>query len=451
MPINNNNFESWGRFPKVAHLGELVPNTFNLVEEYLSSAEPHILPRGLGRSYGDSCLNEGGYLLSTRNLNRFLSFDPQSGAVRCESGVSLDELLQVFVPKGWFLPVTPGTKFVTVGGAIANDIHGKNHHRGGTFCNHVNSFELERSDGSRILCSRENNYDWFRATVGGLGLTGVILWAEIVLKPVNGPYIDMESIKFEGLDEFSSISDESAEGFEYTVSWLDCLRDADKIRGIFMRGNHSEKRAEKDSEILHSGQGLASFPFDAPSMLLSNPTIKLFNFLYYNKQRIKSLKSCVHYDPFFYPLDKVNHWNRMYGTRGFLQWQCAVPAADDNKGIKLILQKITENRLGSFLVVLKEFGDIESQGMLSFPMPGMTLALDFPNTGKRLFDILDELDKLVIMFGGRIYPAKDARMAGGTFQKAFPLFEDFKKFIDPKFSSSFYRRVGQHDLLSRAD
>ncbi|MBI4847171.1 MAG: FAD-binding oxidoreductase [Nitrospirae bacterium] len=445
------NFESWGRFPKVAHIGELVPHTIRKVGEYLDSTEPPVLPRGLGRSYGDSCLNEGGYLLSTRHLNKFLGFNPDSGIVRCESGVSLDELLQVFVPKGWFLPVTPGTKYVTIGGAIANDIHGKNHHKAGTFCNHVVCFELERSDGSRILCSRDNNHDWFRATAGGLGLTGVLLWADIVLKPVHGPYIDMESIKFENLNEFSRISAESAEGFEYTVSWLDCLRDADKIRGIFMRGNHSEKTSEKDSDMLHSQPGFASFPFDAPSVLLSNPTIKLFNFLYYNKQRGKSLKSRVHYDPFFYPLDKVAHWNRMYGTRGFLQWQCVVPPADDNKAIKMILEKITENKLGSFLVVLKEFGDTEAQGMLSFPIAGTTLALDFPNTGQRLFDILDELDKLVIEFGGRIYPAKDARMAGSTFQKAFPLLDNFRKYIDPKFSSSFYRRVGRHDLLSGGD
>lgn len=438
-------FESWGRFPKVSHLGEITPKSINKVKSAIESVDSLILPRGKGRSYGDSCLNEGGYLLSTKLLDRFNDFNPETGILRCESGVTLDEILQVFVPKGWFLPVTPGTKFVTVGGAIANDIHGKNHHKAGTFGNHVVRFELERSDGTRILCSRDTNADWFKATIGGLGLTGVILWAEFALKPIHGPYIEMESIKFKNLDEFFLISKECEQDYEYTVSWLDCLSDSDKVRGIFMRGNHSDSEETNTSKVLHESSTWKTFPFDAPSFLLSTATIKLFNFLYYNKQMEKYKRNNVHYDPFFYPLDKINKWNRMYGKRGFLQWQCVVPTTDENKAIKMILLRITKSKLGSFLVVLKEFGDLPSQGMLSFPMPGVTLALDFPNVGKRLFSLLDKLDEIVIDFGGRIYPAKDARMARKTFQSSFPEFGNFLKYVDSKISSSFYRRVTSKD------
>ncbi len=436
-----NYFESWGRFPKVSHLGEIVPHSISKVNAAINSVDSLILPRGQGRSYGDSCLNEGGYLLSTKLLNKFYAFDSDTGVLRCESGVTLDKILQVFVPKGWFLPVTPGTKFVTVGGAIANDIHGKNHHKAGTFGNHLNCFELQRADGARILCSRDTNADWFKATIGGLGLTGVILWAEFALKPIRGPYIEMESVKYNDLDEFFRISKESEQDYEYTVSWLDCFGNHNGVRGIFIRGNHSNREEKNASKVLHKNFTWKTFPFDAPAFLLSTPAIKLFNFLYYNKQLKKHQKSMVHYNPFFYPLDNINHWNKMYGKRGFLQWQCVVPTTEKNKAIKMILQKITRSKLGSFLVVLKEFGDLPPQGMLSFPMPGITLALDFPNVGERLFSLLDKLDEIVVDFGGRIYPAKDARMTGKTFHVSFPEVENFTKYIDTKFSSSFYRRV----------
>ncbi len=436
------NFESWGRYPRVSHIGELTPASISSVSESVASVDASILPRGLGRSYGDSCLNDGGYLLSSISLDRFHGFDPLTGILRCESGVSLDEILKVFVPKGWFLPVTPGTKFVTVGGAIANDVHGKNHHKVGSFGNHVKAFELERSDGTRMVCSEDSNPDWFRATVGGLGLTGIILWAEIYLKAVKGPFIDMESLKFESLDEFYQITGESEADFEYTVSWLDCFSVRDGVRGIFMRGNHSDRVEVKRSKAVHSSPGSLTFPFDAPSFLLSPPTIKAFNYLYYSKQRDKVSISSVHYDPFFYPLDKVNNWNRMYGKRGFLQWQCVVPLLDEGKAISSIIEKINRSGQWSFLVVLKEFGEVVPKGMLSFPMPGITLALDFPNVGESLFSLLDELDTIVVEAGGRLYPAKDARMSSSTFMSSFSHYEDFLEYIDPRFSSSFIRRVG---------
>jgi FAD/FMN-containing dehydrogenase len=440
--LNNFNFESWGRFPRVSHLGEIAPPSVRKVSSVIESLNSSILPRGLGRSYGDSCLNENGYLLSTKWLDKFYDFDPDTGLLRCESGVTLDKILQFFVPRGWFLTVTPGTKFVTVGGAIANDVHGKSHHKTGTFGNNVKQFELLKSDGERIICSRDSNLDLFSATIGGLGLTGVVLWAEFALRPIHGPYIDMEVIKFNDIDEFFEISEESVQAYEHTVSWVDCLSDHNGVRGIFMRGNNSDRQEENESKRTHKNSTWKIFPFEAPAFLLSTATIKLFNFLYYNRQREKIQKSSIHYDPFFYPLDKILHWNRMYGRRGFLQWQCAIPVSEKNKALKSILQKITESRLGSFLTTLKEFGNRPTEGLLSFPIPGITLALDFPNVGEKLFSFLDTLDKLVIEFGGRIYPAKDARMTCETFRASFPEYEKYSKYVDPKFSSSFYRRVG---------
>lgn len=432
-------YESWGRYPKLQHIGSIAPKDVNDAITFMGIIDSSVLPRGLGRSYGDSCLNENGYLISTKYMNRFLSFDANTGIVRCESGVTLDEILRVFVPQGWFLPVTPGTKFVTIGGAIANDVHGKNHHRAGNFGNHVIRFELLRSGGERILCSENSNADWFHATIGGLGLTGLILWADIILKPINGPYIEMESIRFANLEDFFHISRESSNDYEYTVAWIDSLATGRSFgRGIFMRGNHSGKKESDQSRVLHKNPRWKTFPLDAPSFVLSEKTVKLFNYMYYHKQIKKHCFKLLHYDAFFYPLDSINNWNRMYGRRGFLQWQCVVP---NDEAIKKILGKITQSKLASFLVVLKEFGDIQSGGMLSFPQPGVTLALDFPNSGKPLFNLLDRLDRIVVDNGGRIYPAKDARMSDTTFRASFPEFQDFSKYVDPKFSSSFYRRI----------
>jgi FAD/FMN-containing dehydrogenase len=424
------------------HLGEIAPQSVRKVSSAIESVSSLILPRGLGRSYGDSCLNENGYLLSTRWLDKFYGFDPDTGLLRCESGVTLDEILQVFVPRGWFLTVTPGTKFVTVGGAIANDVHGKSHHKTGTFGNNVKQFELLRSDGERIICSRDSNPDMFRATIGGLGLTGVILWAEFALRPVLGPYIDMEAIKFNDIDEFFEVSKESAQKYEHTVSWVDCLSGQDGVRGIFMRGNNSDRHEKNELKSVHKNATWKSIPFDAPEFLLSNATIKLFNFLHFNLQRKENQKSIIHYDPFFYPLDGILHWNRLYGKRGFLQWQCAIPDVEKHKALTHILQAISKSKVSPFLIVLKEFGDKPAEGLLSFPIPGITVALDFPNVGEELFSLLKKLDKLVVEYGGRIYPAKDARMTRETFRASFPEYENFSKYVDQRFSSSFYRRVG---------
>ncbi|MBC8044629.1 MAG: FAD-binding oxidoreductase, partial [Rhizobacter sp.] len=331
------NFESWGRFPVAEHQNVVSPSTHREAARDLQLQPTPLLPRGLGRSYGDSCLNNSGTLVSTAHLDKFISFNASTGLVRCEAGVTLEDLILTFLPRGWFPPVTAGTKFVTIGGAIANDIHGKNHHRAGNFSHHVRAFELLRSDGTQLLCSRTENSDYFRATVGGLGLTGLILWAELQLKPVQGPCINMESIKFKNLDEFFTLTAESNE-YEYTVSWLDCLATGRRFgRGVFMRGSHSEATAKNPDKFFHTGVAWKTVPFEMPDFVLSKPSIAVFNFFYYHKQLRKHARGVQHYDTFFYPLDSVSQWNKIYGSRGFLQWQCVVPAGERGEVMKEIL------------------------------------------------------------------------------------------------------------------
>jgi FAD/FMN-containing dehydrogenase len=398
-----------------------------------------LLPYGLGRSYGDSCLNDGGTLLDTTGLDHLIEFDPESGLLRCEAGLSLAAILRLMVPRGWFLPVTPGTKFVTVAGAVANDIHGKNHHRAGTFGRHVSRFELLRSDGQRLICSPHENEPLFRATIGGLGLTGLITWVELSLKPIRSDRIERESIKFASLDEFLELTRDSDERFEYTVAWIDCLASGANLgRGIFFRGNH----ATVGSTPLRPGRpARLSVPFHAPNFVLGSWTVRAFNTVYYRRQTRKTVADSVHYDPFFYPLDSVNHWNRLYGRRGFLQYQFVVPVDGGLEATRRVLARIAASGEGSFLAVLKVFGDAPRPGLLSFPAPGFTLALDFAQRGSSTTRLLDSLDRIVLDHGGRLYPAKDARMSSAAFEASFPAWRDFARLIDPAFSSSFWRRV----------
>jgi len=369
-----------------------------------------------------------------------ISFDDISGILKCESGVSLAEILMFSVPRGWFVPVTPGTKFVSLGGAIANDVHGKNHHVAGNFGKHITKFELLRSDGTRLICSETENREFFTSTIAGLGLTGLITWAEVKLKKITGPFIDQDSIKFSSLDEFFEISRSSDNGFEYTVAWLDCVASGANFgRGIFMRGNHSNKSgAEKDAYR----SAKLTVPIDFPSFALNNLTVTAFNYCYYNKQSRKEVSNTIHYNPFFYPLDSINNWNKIYGKEGFLQFQCVIPKSDGISAIKKILNEIVLSKSASFLAVLKEFAAIESLGMLSFPRPGITLCLDFSFKGKETLKLFRKLHQIVFENGGAIYPAKDACMSREEFEQSYPRFFEFKKFIDPKFSSDFSRRVG---------
>lgn len=437
--------QSWGRYPKI-EASEVKTVYWRDELPDLAAFHESVLPYAYGRSYGDSCLNEGGVSIDVSHLQRFISFDESKGLLRCEAGVSLAEILAVMVPRGWFLPVSPGTKFVSVGGAIANDIHGKNHHRAGTFGCHVTRFELLRSNGERLTCSPDENSELFRATIGGLGLTGIILWAEFQLKPIVNPYIDMDHIRFASLDEFFAISAESDQDYEYTMSWVDILIGGDNLcRGTFMRGNHNQSR-ELASKPVKKRLPLA-LPFNFPSFVLNTLTVKTFNELFYHAQLSKRSHKVVPYDPFFYPLDSIHEWNRMYGKRGFLQYQFVVPFEVAHDAMKEILARIRHSGEGSFLTVLKKFGDIQSPGMLSFPRPGLTLALDFAFSGQKTLQLLEDLDKIIRQSGGAVYPAKDARMSAESFQAFFPRWREFAQYVDPHFSSSFWRRVSFSEKL----
>jgi FAD/FMN-containing dehydrogenase len=392
---------------------------------------------GQGRSYGDCCLNDGGTLLTSGRLDRLIDFDQVNGVLRAECGITLDQILTFIVPRGWFLPVTPGTRFVSLGGAIANDVHGKNHHQAGTFGRFVTCLELLRSDGKRITCSRSQNPGLFAATIGGLGLTGLITWAEFQLKPVAGTGIDMESVKFGSLDEFALISAESDEGYEYTVAWLDCVASGRAFgRGIFMRGNHSEA-----SVPVPRTRGI-SVPFEMPRGLLNYYSVRAFNWAYYHKTRSRKSRRLVHYQPFFYPLDAIGDWNKIYGRKGFMQFQCVLPKEDGLHAVKELLRMVVVSGKASFLAVLKQFGSLTSPGILSFPRPGTTLCLDFPNQGQATSDLLHSLDSFVKENGGALYPAKDAVMPDDSFKQYFPRWKELLVQADPCFSSSFTRRVG---------
>ncbi|MFZ3034842.1 MAG: FAD-binding oxidoreductase [Parvibaculum sp.] len=401
-----------------------------------------VLPYGAGRSYGDSCLNTGGLLLGTSALDHFISFDHESGLLTCEAGVTLAEIIDLALPHGWFLPVTPGTKFVTLGGAIANDVHGKNHHREGTLGAHVVSFELMTSDGARRVCSTNENAEFFAATIGGLGLTGLVTSATIQLKRVASSFLSGTSTKFENLDEFFQLSDSAAADHEYTVSWIDCLSaDASLGRGIFMAANQAGVEEVRDKGAKEPRSLPLVVPIMPPISLVNQLTLKPFNWAYYHRQRAPQVTRLWYYNSFHYPLDAIAHWNRIYGPKGLLQYQCVVPAADQEVVSRALLEEISRSGQGSFLVVFKTFGAKASPGLLSFPMEGATLALDFPIRGPSTFALLDRLDAIVVEAGGRIYPAKDARMSGETFRRGYPRLEEFLKFVDPRFSSSFERRV----------
>lgn len=425
---------SWGRYPEVHD-----QRAITLVDRNAPFPLVHgtSLPYGNGRSYGDSCLNPGGTLLRTRGLDRFVEFDPATGILHCESGVTLSEIIDLTLPQGWFLPVTPGTRHVTVGGAIANDVHGKNHHRAGTFGHHVLTLELLRSDGERLELSPGDASGRFEATVGGLGLTGVITRASLQLRRVPGPWMEVESIRFANLDEFFHWSAQSASTCEYTVAWIDCLAGGQSLgRGHFLRADH----APGDGRPLPK-PSRAAMPFTPPLSLVNRFSLRPFNWLYYHRQRQKRRRDFAHYAPYFYPLDGIAHWNRMYGPRGFLQHQCVLPPSVAREAVADMLREISRSGSGSFLAVLKEFGEQPSRGMLSFARPGTTLALDFPNDGHDVFRLLDRLDRVVAAAGGALYPAKDARMSGALFRQSFPRWEEFSRHVDPRFSSGLWRRV----------
>lgn len=428
---------SWGRIIRQAHNVSPLPHRFAPLP-MPADATQTLLPYGNGRSYGDSPLNVGGTLIPTNALDHFISFDAATGVLRCEAGVLLSDILRIVVPQGWFLPVTPGTRFVTVGGAIANDVHGKNHHVMGTFSAHVLGFELLRSDGQRLLCSPTQHTDMFCATVGGLGLTGLITWADIQLRRIGNPWMDVETIRYRSLAEFFELCAQSDHDYEYTVSWVDCAGQGKRLgRGLFMRANHAPVDCPHPTYVPKT----KTFPCVPPVSLVNQLSLNLFNMAYYHKQSADHTRMIQHYEPFFYPLDGILQWNRMYGPKGFYQYQCVVPLERGEQVITALLSKIARSGMGSFLAVLKVCGDLPSMGLLSFPRQGVSLALDFPNQGPRVLALFAELDAMVADAGGRLYPAKDACMPSSLFKSGYPAWATFSQCIDPQFSSSFWRRV----------
>lgn len=426
--------QSWGRLSQTEH------NTVSLNRKELGSQVGLTAPGicyGMGRSYGDSCLNPGGTAWLTRSLDRFISFDRQSGILRCESGVLLEDIQRLLLPSGWLLPVTPGTQKITVGGAIANDVHGKNHHVYGTFGETVRSLRLQRTDGRSLTCTPEgDNADWFKATVGGLGLTGVVTEAELQLRPVAGPWLTAETIPYQSLDEFFSLSRRSERDWEHTVSWFDCLSGS-QPKGIFLRANHTQST---HAPQIHKKRRL-TFPVTPPVSLVNRLTLKPFNTAYYWFNKRKAGISQVHYEPFSYPLDAISQWNRMYGPRGFYQYQCVIPQGNSQGAMAELLGVLRKHRQGSFLAVLKTFSDRKPAGMLSFPKAGTTLALDFPNQGNKTLNLMKALDEVVADAGGRLYPAKDARMSAAMFLQGYPELKPFQAYRDPGISSAFSTRT----------
>lgn len=434
--------ETWGR----AHHGlhHLATPVWRdaVAEAARTTAEAGLgttLAHGLGRSYGDSALNMNGGLVRTPGLDRLIAFDRDNGILRAEAGLSIDALLRVIVPAGWFVPVTPGTKFVTLGGAVANDVHGKNHHVAGCFGRHVRRLALWRSDRGVVECGPEVETDLFRATVGGLGLTGIVLWVEIALIPIRSAMIEVENIRFDDLDGFFDLSEGSAD-WPYSVAWVDTIHGGERFgRGVFSRGRHAETGGLKPHR-----SGGPTVPFDAPSGLLNRVTVGVFNKLYYAKPG-SAFRGRQHYDGFFYPLDRLRRWNRLYGRRGFYQWQGVVPPDDARAATETLLRTVTRSGEASFLAVLKNFGDMPSPGLLSFPMAGTTLALDLPNRGERTLGLMAELDRVVGQASGRLYPAKDGRMPAAAFQAGYASWRELERLRDPLLMSDFWRRVSDNN------
>ncbi len=441
---------SWGRAHRFAH--HVARPAFRDEAPALMAALDgrSVLGHGMGRSYGDVALNRDQRLIDMRGLDRVIAFDRERGVIEVEAGVTLAALLGLLARPAngagaWFLPVTPGTRHVSVGGAIANDVHGKNHHSAGCFGEHVLDLRLLRSDGTVRTCSPTENADLFRATIGGLGLTGLILSARIALKAAPGLWMEHEDIRYGGLDAFYDLVAESLDDWEHTVAWLDCLARGPQLgRGIFSRSRHVEtppSRRQSPPPAL-DGPPRLDMPADLPGFALNRLTVAAFNALYWRRAPERPVRRIVGHGPVFYPLDAIGRWNRLYGRRGFFQYQCAVPTAAAGDAIPALLTEIARSGEGSFLAVLKTLGDRPSPGMLSFPMPGVTLALDFPNNGPRTHDLLDRLDRITAEAGGRLYAAKDGRATFATFQRGYPQLETFVRHIDPRFSSSFWRRVG---------
>ncbi|HEX2532823.1 MAG TPA: FAD-binding oxidoreductase [Chitinophagaceae bacterium] len=423
---------NWGNYPVV----ETEEKSFSFLEQVSSTLAQTdgLIARGAGRCYGDASLAR--HTVSTLKYDKILSFDTEKGYFECQSGLTLDAILEVIVPKGWFLPVTPGTKFITVGGAVASDVHGKNHHVDGSFSAHVLEMDVLLADGRVETCSQDRHPDLFWATCGGMGLTGIITRVKFDLKKIETSYIKQKQVKAENLEEVLRLFEQYKDATN-SMAWIDCLKKGKNFgRSILMVGEHArlEDLSEKQRKapLALPKKRKITFPFNLPSFVLNTFTVKAFNWLYYGKNFKKEINNVVSYEPFFYPLDSILHWNRGYGKKGFVQYQFVLPL-ESKQGLIEILNRISDAGMGSFLAVLKVFG--KQDDLISFPTEGYTLALDFP-VRKGLFAFLDELDEIVLRYNGRLYLTKDARMKPEIFWRSYPnaqRFLDIVKKWNPQF------------------
>ena len=409
--------------------------------------------RGEGRSYGDAAMSRDGLVMLTSGLSGLCRFDASTGLLEAEAGMTIKAILEHVVPLGWFPPVTPGTKHVSLGGAVAADVHGKNHHRDGAIGAHVVDLELMLADRRTVRCGPDRHADLFWATVGGMGLTGVITKVTLQLIPIESSSIAAQHSKAPNLESAFRWFENGANDDHYTVAWIDCVSSGRSLgRSVMMRGHHA-RRGELGAYALSSHRTRPyRIPVECPSLLVNPLTVAVFNQAYYSVQGRKTSPFLVDYDRFFYPLDVVGNWNYLYGRRGFLQYQFVIPGAGAFDGVRRVLERVVERHCAIFLAVLKQFGPA-NPAPLSFPDSGYTLALDLPMRGRDTLGLLDELDDIVLAFGGRVYLAKDARLSSDRFSRMYPRLRDWlrvKRAVDPhgRFSSDLARRLGLHAGLA---
>ena len=425
----------WGRYPEQD--AYLHTPTSRASLELTAKQQDSVLARGMGRSYGDSAnaLN----VLQTTYINHFIEFDKATGKVTAEAGITLRKILEVIVPSGWFLPVTPGTSYVTLGGAIASDVHGKNHHISGTFGQHVKSLSMLLGTGEVVTTSPQHHADLFHATCGGMGLTGIIISATIQLLPIKSSLISQKTIKADCV-EAACEAFESNSNATYSVAWIDCLSKGKSLgRSVIMLGEHAAQGG-LDIDIRQK----VSVPFSTPSALLNSVTMKAFNAAYWHKSNNNETQT-VTLMPYFYPLDAIGEWNRLYGKKGFVQFQCVLPKIDGVSNMRKLLTEISNSGEGSFLAVLKQFGTA-NENLLSFPIEGYTLALDF-KVSETAIKTVKRLEDMVVDMGGRLYLTKDAVMQESTFKATYPNWEKFEVVREKygaigKFSSTQSKRLG---------
>ncbi len=432
-------YESFGRIVRHERKALAAGDAIALLTS--GNARPgSLLGFGAGRSYGDSCHNDRGYLADMRTMARIGEVDTGPGLVTVGAGTLLKDLVEHVRPRGFFPAVVPGTQLITVGGAVANDIHGKNHHRRGTFGTHVDSLRVLRSDGQTYNCSREENPGLFSATIGGMGLTGLILDVTLRLMRVASADIVETVTPFPALEEYFERAEAADAAHEYSVAWIDQLASGSHNgRGLLMTGDHADADASR-------GGGLPvrpRVPFTPPVSPLNRAGLTLFNAVYRALKSRHSGPRTTAYQGFFFPLDGVEDWNRLYGPDGLFQHQSVVPFEAAREAVPALLRAAREAGHASFLTVLKRFGALRSPGVLSFPRPGYTLTLDFPNRGEKTLRLLDRLDAITLDAGGAINPYKDARMSARAFERSFPNWSELEAWRDPAFNSDFWRRTAQ--------